>query len=95
MKKDDLIRNLKAELLKLERQNTTYGTGETRYDLMIKDVLNYIENSIPKKKLENKIKELNGKGNYRTKNNPNGRVHFHVEPCDYQIQVLQELLEEK
>lgn len=53
------------------------------------------ENSIPKKKIENKIKELNEKGNYKTKNNPNGRVHFHVEPCDYQIQVLQELLEDK
>ncbi len=61
----------------------------------IKTILQALDNSIPKKKVENKIKELNEKGNYKTKNNPNGRVHFHVEPCDYQIQILQELLEEK
>ncbi len=48
MNKERLIRNLEAELLKIERQDKIYGVGETRYDLMIKDVLNYIENSIPK-----------------------------------------------
>lgn len=42
--KRNLKRSLEAELLKIERQDKIYGVGETRYDLMIRDVLNYIEN---------------------------------------------------
>lgn len=58
MKKEDLIRNLKVELSKLEETKKTYDTFETRYDLMIKDVLNYVENSTPNEKIESKIEEL-------------------------------------
>lgn len=58
MNKERLIRNLEAELQKIERQDRVYGVGETRYDLMIKDVLNYIENSIPKLTIEEKLKEI-------------------------------------
>lgn len=61
----------------------------------IETVLQELKNSIPKKKIEDKIEELVKIGNYRTENNPDGHVHFREEPCDYQIQVLQELLEEK
>lgn len=42
MKKEDLIRNLENELEKFK--NKHYDTGETRVDLMIYDVLNYIKN---------------------------------------------------
>ena len=57
MKKKDLIRNLKAELSKLEETKKTYDTFETRYDLMIEDVLDYIENSMPKEIIIQKINE--------------------------------------
>lgn len=52
------------------------------------------ENYIPKSKVEEKIEELKQEGNYKTIENPNGRVHFQLEPCDYKIQVLEELLQE-
>lgn len=45
--------------------------------------------------VEEEIEKLKQEGNYKTLENPNGRVHFHAEPCDYKIQVLQELLEKR
>ena len=51
--------------------------------------------SIPVSLVEEKIKELKEEGNYKTLENPDGRVHFQAEPCDYKIQVLQELLEKR
>ena len=66
-----------------------------RYELAIEQNVKDYKNSIPKKKIEDKIQELIKIGNYRTENNPDGRIHFREEPCDYQIQVLQELLEDK
>lgn len=45
-------------------------------------------------KIKEKIKELVEQGDYRTAENPNGRVHFHKEPVDYQLEILKELLEE-
>lgn len=53
------------------------------------------KNSIPKSKVREKIKELEKEADYKSIDNPTGRIHFHKEPCDYQIQVLQELLEER
>ena len=50
---------------------------------------------INKDKIIEIIKKLKEKGNYRDFDNPTGRVHFMKEETDYQIQVLQELLEEK
>lgn len=58
MSKNDLIKNLKVELYKIEKQNKVYGVGETRYDLMIKDVLNYINNSIPKHIIQDILKQI-------------------------------------
>lgn len=45
-------------------------------------------------KIKDKIEDLKKEGNYRTIDNPSGRVHFRAEGCDYKIQVLKELLEE-
>lgn len=64
MNKADLKRNLEAELLKIQKQNKIYGVGETRYDLMIKDVLNYIENSISKEVIEEKIEKATNEYKY-------------------------------
>lgn len=50
---------------------------------------------IPVQKVKDKIEELKKEGNYRTIDNPYGRVHFMTEGCDYKIQVLQELIEER
>lgn len=46
-------------------------------------------------KIKAKIEELIKEGNYRTTDNPNGRVHFQKEITDYQIEVLQSLLEKE
>ena len=46
-------------------------------------------------KIKAKIEELIKEGNYRTVDNPNGRVHFQKEITDYQIEVLQSLLEKE
>ena len=46
-------------------------------------------------KIKAKIAELIKEGNYRTADNPNGRVHFQKEITDYQIEVLQSLLEKE
>ncbi len=54
-----------------------------------------IKNSIPVQKVKDKIEELKKEGNYRAIDNPYGRVHFMAEGCDYKIQVLQELIEER
>ena len=49
---------------------------------------------ISKDKIKEKIEEYKKEADYRTIDNPKGRIHFHKEPCDYQIEVLQELLQE-
>ena len=48
-----------------------------------------------KDKIKAKIEEVIKEGNYRTADNPNGRVHFQKEITDYQIEVLQSLLEKE
>ena len=53
------------------------------------------QNYIPVSLVEEKIEELKQEGNYKTLENPDGRVHFQAEPCDYKIQVLEELLEKR
>ena len=53
------------------------------------------ENYISKDKIKAKIEEVIKEGNYRTADNPNGRVHFQKEITDYQIEVLQSLLEKE
>lgn len=48
-----------------------------------------------KDKIKEKIEKLFKEADFRTTDNPSGRIHFHKEPCDYQIEILQELLEER
>ena len=58
---------------------------------------NYFERELQKveDKIKAKIEELIKEGNYRTADNPNGRVHFQKEITYYQIEVLQSLLEKE
>ena len=73
---------------------TQYGKRKLigYYEQQIKELE---ENSIPVSLVEEKIEELKQEGNYKTLENPDGRVHFQAEPCDYKIQVLEELLEKR
>ena len=70
-------------------------SGISVYDIDVvnKKAIRY--NYVPKQKVKDKIKELKNEGNYRTNENPRGRIHFAKEPCDYKIEALEELLEEK
>ena len=56
--------------------------------------LDVMEDYIPKSKVRAKIEELIKEADYRTEDNPKGRIHFHTEPCDYQIEILQSILQE-
>ena len=81
-----------------EKRRTKWEITYNNNDDFLKDletILQALKDSISKKKIEDKIEELVKEANYRTENNLDGRVHFREEPCDYQIQVLQELLEDK
>ena len=64
---------------------------EEGYKLLSYGLDNYTSND----KIKAKIAELIKEGNYRTADNPNGRVHFQKEITDYQIEVLQSLLEKE
>ena len=52
------------------------------------------KNFVSREKIKEKMEKLKKEGNYRTIDNPSGRVHFWAEGCDYKLQVLKELLEE-
>jgi len=52
------------------------------------------KNFIEKKKIIDKMRKLEKEANYRSCENPMGRIHFYKEPVDYQILILSELLEE-
>lgn len=52
------------------------------------------KNFIPKQKVKDKIEELKIQGNYKTLDNPEGRIHFLKEESDYKIEVCEELLQE-
>ena len=63
------------------------------YAEAVETVLHYIkEESIPRAVVEEKIEEIVKEANFRTTDNPKGRVHFVPEPEDYQIMILQEIL---
>ena len=78
---------LRERVKELEKWNEYY-----RKEMLSKEYIKL--NYIPKSKIKKKIEELKQEGNYKTIENPNGRVHFQLEPCDYKIQVLEELLQE-
>ena len=82
------LKNLIKAYKELEEENR-YLKTHIIYPEIIK--LNFI----PVYLVEEKIEELKQEGNYKTLENPDGRVHFQAEPCDYKIQVLEELLEKR
>ena len=59
-----------------------------------KKILELKQNGIPKQVIEDKIEELRIRGNYKTFDNPDGRIHFLKEETDYKIEALKELLQE-
>lgn len=60
-----------------------------------KQIMNIFDNGyIPKQKIKDKIEELKIQGNYKTLDNPEGRIHFLKEESDYKIEVCEELLQE-
>lgn len=81
----NLIEKQSKEIEELKEENEKYKNPP------FFDEDNYTENDKIKAKIEELIKE----GNYRTADNPNGRVHFQKEITDYQIEVLQSLLEKE
>ena len=80
----NLIKKQSKEIEELKK----YEEG---YKLLSYGLDNYTSND----KIKAKIAELIKEGNYRTADNPNGRVHFQKEITDYQIEVLQSLLEKE
>ena len=85
--------NLLVKLLKEYRKEIKVLKEEKEYlnCIIESDKDNYIN----KDKIKAKIEELIKEGNYRTADNPNGRVHFQKEITDYQIEDLQSLLNEE
>lgn len=95
----EAIKNLIADNKRLDKENQAlfeaYNFNDT--NLLAKTLKEYrkeILNSIPKLKVREKIEELIKEADYRTTDNLKGRVHFQPEPVDFQIAVLQELLQE-
>ena len=66
------------------------GYTQSLEEDLFENASNYV---IPKQRIKDKIEALKQEGNYRSIDNPYGRVHFVHEECDYKIEVLQELLE--
>ncbi len=79
-------RNIEPVLI----NNKMYFIDKNLYEDLLNDIKS---NYIPTQKIKDKIEELKKEGDYRTADNPYGRIHFMKEPCDYKIQVLKELLE--
>lgn len=96
------LEEAKLQLLSLKKDRESFIQNDKDHDyIFLKDieaietVLQELENRIPRKKIKEKIEELKKEGNYKTDDNLTGRVHFINEPCDYKLQALQELLEDK
>lgn len=100
IKKNNIICNLEFQIEKLQKENEelkkfiTEGITVVPHSPYKNYRLDFLrENFVSKKKIKDKIEELKKEGDYRTADNPYGRIHFTKEPCDYKIQVLKELLE--
>ena len=91
-KNKDLCENYCPKYKELENK---LETQTQNYNSAYEDINWFCANYIPKQKIRNKIEELVKEADYRTEENPKGRIHFTPEPCDFQIQVLQELLNEE
>ena len=81
------------ERILLEREQDKAKIKELEEENYVQKVA-LLENSIPKQKIKDEIKELKIQGNYKTFYNPNGRTHFLKEESDYKIEVLEKLLQE-
>jgi hypothetical protein len=79
----------------LIQENKELKEKNKKQSVVIIEYQDLLEDSIPKLKVKEKIEEKIKEGNYRTIDNPSGRIHFQKEITDYQIQVLQELLKEE
>ena len=83
-----------SECSRLERKEVEL---ERENEKLKKKLLDMLERTKSNQRRNTTIywrKELKKEGDYRTADNPYGRIHFMEEPCDYKIQVLKELLEE-
>lgn len=93
------LENLLTRYKQLEEENDKFRNGEIvtgKLEAKVrKNIFRDLKDYIHKSKIQEKIEELIKEADYKSEDNPNGRVHFRLEPCDYQIQVLQELLEEE
>ena len=90
---------VKCQVKKLEAKNKRYERYLKNKDTEHEKVLRFIyderdKDYISKSKIEDKVKELEKEADYRTEDNPTGRVHFMAVPVDYQIAILKSLLEE-
>lgn len=86
---------LMTEFIKRHEEEFRKDYVDININQIISAIDYFIDNSIPVSLVEEKIEELKKEGNYKTLENPNGRVHFQLEPCDFKIKVLQELLEKR
>lgn len=96
----DLIEKQSKEIEELKEKNKTLKSLQNDTNglyIEMTERKNYFERELQKveDKIKAKIEELIKEGNYRTADNPNGRVHFQKEFTDYQIEVLQSLLEKE
>lgn len=96
----DIVNEQSKEIEELKEKNKTLkslqnDTNELYIEMTERK--NYFERELQKveDKIKAKIEELIKEGNYRTADNPNGRVHFQKEITYYQIEVLQSLLEKE
>lgn len=88
-RKIQAIENLIARNKELEEKDKANEAIKKAYREVIDD-----KGYIPKSKVKEKLQELYDKADYRKPDNLKGRVHFQPEPVDFQIAVLQELLQE-
>lgn len=96
----NLVDKLQKENEELKEKNKTLKSLQNDTNglyIEMTERKNYFERELQKveDKIKAKIEELIKEGNYRTADNPNGRVHFQKEFTDYQIEVLQSLLEKE
>lgn len=57
-----------------------------------KELESALNNSVSKDEIKEILNKLIKEADYRTTDNSTGRVHFYKEPVDYQIEIIQKLL---
>lgn len=103
---EKLIGELREKVKELEKNIEKISESASNNEELIEKInsgetftvkqLGFIKkNFIPKQKVKDKIEELKIQGNYKTLDNPEGRIHFLKEESDYKIEVCEELLQER